>query len=91
MKASPKLRIGKITHNQTLMLDLMWNVPRYKRLRLLFGLSKAARVFLLKYWEMVSKEFCDCSDFRWLLQTDGGKPLTSKNFILQEPIKIQWK
>ncbi len=68
MESSPRLRIGKITHNQTLMLTLMWNVPRYKRLRLLHGLSRAARAFIFKYWKIVSKEFpTDFSDFRWLL------------------------
>jgi len=67
MESSPKLRIGKITHSQTLMLAIMWNVPRYKRLRFLQSLSRAARAFIFKYWMIVSKEFPDCSDFRWLL------------------------
>jgi hypothetical protein len=82
VEASPKLKIGKITHNQTLMLDLMWNVPRYKRLRFLHGLSKAAKAFVFRYWKLVSKEFPDCSDFRWLLETDAGKPLGEKNFSI---------
>jgi hypothetical protein len=30
----------------------------------------------------VSKEFPDCSDFRWLLETDAGKPLSEKNFSI---------
>jgi hypothetical protein len=54
VEATPKLRIGKITHNQTIMLNLIWNVPRYKRLRFLHGLSKSARAFIIKYWKMAS-------------------------------------
>ena len=47
-----KFRIGKITHHQTVMLEMLSYIDRYPRLQLVWSTSNLSRQYMCKVFNM---------------------------------------
>lgn len=75
-----RFRVGRIVHHNTLMLEMLFYVPRNQRIQTLLYISRKGREFVQMKWKLMSRPDPMQLDFASLIECDPNKELAERNF-----------